>query len=238
MPVSSSRLRNVTPPAVAGRCRWVTAPPTSTRVPCLDPSPARPPDRARVPSRAVADELGRDSCRARCRWPTRRPPSAPRRPCRAARGVEADRGAGQPVRARPAPRHRPPTAPRRRSSAEAARTRRRWPAPPAAAVVSPHPAGQVGMPGTARSPSRSADDPLGELVADRADRGQAEPDRRAARAVDGRFQGGVREAGVDVRAADGDAVPAGVGDQRLRRVEAHRLGAQQRRAERRRVVAA
>ena len=33
MPVSSSRLRNVTPCAVAGRCRWVTAPATSTRVP-------------------------------------------------------------------------------------------------------------------------------------------------------------------------------------------------------------
>ena len=34
MPVSSSRLRKVTPPAVAGRCRWVTIPPTRTRRPC------------------------------------------------------------------------------------------------------------------------------------------------------------------------------------------------------------
>ncbi len=33
IPLSSSRFRKVTPPAVAGRCRWVTAPPTSTRVP-------------------------------------------------------------------------------------------------------------------------------------------------------------------------------------------------------------
>src|SRR5436189_253617 len=33
MPVSSSRLRNVMPPAVAGRWRWVTAPPTRMRVP-------------------------------------------------------------------------------------------------------------------------------------------------------------------------------------------------------------
>jgi hypothetical protein len=33
MPVSSSRLRKVMPPAVAGRCRWVTAPPTRIRVP-------------------------------------------------------------------------------------------------------------------------------------------------------------------------------------------------------------
>ena len=33
MPVSSSRLMNVTPDAVAGRCRWVTAPATRTRSP-------------------------------------------------------------------------------------------------------------------------------------------------------------------------------------------------------------
>ena len=33
IPVSSSRLMNVTPCAVAGRCRCVTAPATSTRVP-------------------------------------------------------------------------------------------------------------------------------------------------------------------------------------------------------------
>ena len=33
IPVSSSRLTNVTPCAVAGRCRWVTAPATNTRVP-------------------------------------------------------------------------------------------------------------------------------------------------------------------------------------------------------------
>ena len=34
MPVSSSRFMKVIPPAVAGRCRWVTMPPTSTRRPC------------------------------------------------------------------------------------------------------------------------------------------------------------------------------------------------------------
>ena len=33
MPVSSSMFMNVTPAAVAGRWRWVTAPPISTRVP-------------------------------------------------------------------------------------------------------------------------------------------------------------------------------------------------------------
>ena len=33
IPVSSSMFRNVTPCAVAGRCRWVTAPAISTRVP-------------------------------------------------------------------------------------------------------------------------------------------------------------------------------------------------------------
>ena len=41
MPVSSSRLRKVTPSAVAGRCRWVTAPATSTRLPsgtCASPA--------------------------------------------------------------------------------------------------------------------------------------------------------------------------------------------------------
>ena len=32
-PVSSSRLRNVVPPAVAGRCRWVTTPATRTFAP-------------------------------------------------------------------------------------------------------------------------------------------------------------------------------------------------------------
>ncbi len=34
MPVSSSRLRKVTPLAVPGRWRWVMRPPTRTRVPC------------------------------------------------------------------------------------------------------------------------------------------------------------------------------------------------------------
>ncbi len=33
MPVSSSRFMKVTPCAVAGRCRWVTAPATRIRVP-------------------------------------------------------------------------------------------------------------------------------------------------------------------------------------------------------------
>ncbi|HEX5298497.1 MAG TPA: hypothetical protein VFW50_16055, partial [Streptosporangiaceae bacterium] len=33
MPVSSSRLRNTTPRAVGGRCRWVTRPATATSAP-------------------------------------------------------------------------------------------------------------------------------------------------------------------------------------------------------------
>ncbi|CFE45510.1 Uncharacterised protein [Mycobacterium tuberculosis] len=46
----------------------------------------------------------------------------------------------------------------------------------------------------------------------------------------------MRQAGIDTRAVHRHAVPAGVGHQRLRRIETHRLGAQQRRTERRRVV--
>ena len=54
--------------------------------------------------------------------------------------------------------------------------------------------------------------------------------------MSGVLQRGVRQAGVDVGTVHRHPVPARVGHQRLRRVEAHRLGAQQRRAERRRVM--
>ena len=76
---------------------------------------------------------------------------------------------------------------------------------------------------------------LGQLVADACGH-SARPSRTAGRPSGPGSRVGVRAGDVDVGAADGHPVPAGVGDQRLRRVEAHRLGAQQRRAERRRVV--
>src|SRR5207344_3225151 len=53
----------------------------------------------------------------------------------------------------------------------------------------------------------------------------------------GFFEGREHVAGVDVDAADLDAVPARVADQAGRGVEAHRLGAQQGGGERGRVVA-
>ena len=56
IPVSSSRLRKVTPPAVPGRCRWVTSPATRTR---------------RLSSPSPSDPTGRMPCssswRCRCR---------------------------------------------------------------------------------------------------------------------------------------------------------------------------
>jgi hypothetical protein len=50
------------------------------------------------------------------------------------------------------------------------------------------------------------------------------------------LQRGIGGTGVDVDAADHHPVPAGVGDQALRHVEAHRLVVQQRHGERGRVV--
>ncbi|WSK76143.1 hypothetical protein OG570_32880 [Amycolatopsis sp. NBC_01286] len=51
---------------------------------------------------------------------------------------------------------------------------------------------------------------------------ESEAQRDAAGAGGAGFEGGVGEAGVDVRFADVDAVAAGVGDRRLRAVDAHR----------------
>ncbi len=63
------------------------------------------------------------------------------------------------------------------------------------------------------------------------------PGRAGLPGLPDRFQRRVRQARVHVRAAHHDAVPAGVGDQRLGRVEAHRLRPQQPREERVRVIA-
>ena len=120
MPVSSSRLMNVIPPAVAGRCRWVTMPPTRTRRPCST---------SRQPRRSAP----RRPCRGAPRtnwagWLSGRQAGGPDvghhrprpRPCRAApaRAIAGGR-AGQPVGPLLRRRARPPTAPRAGVQAEA-----------------------------------------------------------------------------------------------------------------------
>ena len=75
------------------------------------------------------------------------------------------------------------------------------------------------------------DDPLCQIRADMTHRGEPQPDLQAAV-----LTGGVGEAGVHIGPVHDDPVPAGVGHQRLRGIEAHRLSAQQRRTEHRRMV--
>ena len=90
-----------------------------------------------------------------------------------------------------------------------------------------HPAGQIQQRGERPVGFSLLDDLLGQLVADVADAAETQP-HLGARVL----QRGVRQAGVDVGPVHGDAVPTGIGHQRLRRIETHRLRPQQRGAER------
>ena len=80
-PVSSSRLMKVVPPAVAGRCRWVTTPATSTLVPArrrADPTRSPRPGRRDAGARTWWDGRRRPH-----RWPTDQPWLLRARTCRA-----------------------------------------------------------------------------------------------------------------------------------------------------------
>jgi hypothetical protein len=69
IPVSSSRLMKVTPCAVAGRCRCVTAPPPARGFRRAPPAAGR---RARRRwRRGPPAGTWWDSCPVKCRWPTR-----------------------------------------------------------------------------------------------------------------------------------------------------------------------
>ena len=248
IPVSSSRFTNVTPPAVAGRCRCVTIPPTRIRVPAFTPG-----------SRSIGSAPTRSSCgRMNCAgcasgdrpvahtsatsWSTSLIPGSIGASVAGHRARQAVRFV---LRGRPGGPQR--------LTARKTETREGVGRGEGLQV-----SGRAsGTPGQIRhAPVRPVRpplllDPSGQLVADRTDAGQPLPDGRAAeppgvrrlalpallpgrrRALQRR--GGVAE--VDVRPAHLDPVPPGVVDQRLRRVEAHRLGVEQRRAERRRVVA-
>ena len=130
MPVSSSRLRKMTPDAVAGRCRWVTIPATSTRVPCSTSSRS-----CAVRTPQLVELLpGRtrwDTRRARSRWPRCRRRSARCRSSPAARGASSPTVVpGQ--RAGPLPGRRPGRPERAPRAVRRLRRRRahpRWPAP-------------------------------------------------------------------------------------------------------------
>ena len=100
----------------------------------------------------------------------------------------------------------------------------------------PHAAGEVGEVAERAAALAFGVDRLGEVQPDRAHLGQPQPDGQAARAAAVAVQDRLGAPGVDVGADRDHPVPPRVGHQRLRRVEAHRLGVQQRRAERRRVV--
>ena len=90
-------------------------------------------------------------------------------------------------------------------------SRREMPKQPSTPAVASASACEVEKIGVGAVGFSFLDDPLGEFVTDVADRAQAQPHLGA-----GVLQGGVRQAGVDVRAVHGDTVPAGVGHQRLR----------------------
>ena len=100
----------------------------------------------------------------------------------------------------------------------------------------PHPPGQVGQVAVGPAPLALDVDLLGQLEPDTPHLGQPQPDRLTALAARIGLQHRFGPAEVDVGAADEHPVPAGVGHQRLRGVEAHRLGVEQRRTERGGVV--
>ena len=267
MPVSSSRLRNVAPMAVPGRCRCVTSPRRARG------------DRARW----SAGRRPRGSRPGAAR--SRRCSSG----CRSGETQVAHRSARVMLDlAHPRQRRRPPAPAWCRAGARPARRTRRPTAPGAGrAEASNAPAVASASSCAGVSPARRdrsvhvgerrlgarRHDPLGHLAArcrarSRAPGGRPARRRGGASAVgsgvpgialgalevrpaalveaggrDGRvdraaqrLEAGLRAREHQVGTAHLDAVPAGVADQRLRRVEAHRLVAQQPGEERRRVV--
>ena len=233
----------MTPRAVAGRCRCVTTPPIVTRV---RSSIARRPrggdDAERV--EPGADQRGGVDVGGHRRWPTCRRSAARARssPAAAAGAVSSkvttSSWPGRAVAAAPAPHSASRREPPKPSNAPAVASASTW------SARQPDPAGEVGHRGVrpvarrARRRSRSAssvpivrtDDSPSRTAGCGASR-QAHCDGPSP----GSSEASASECGQR-RLADLDAVPLGVVDQRLRRVEAHRLGVEQRRAERRRVV--
>ena len=220
---------NVTPCAVAGPLPMGHRPrdqhPGRRRAPTA--AGRRAPRRSR---RGPPAGTGSDSCPARCRWPTRRRRPVPARVIPGSAGTCDDdptpgSRSGRWVAAAPA------------AHSASRRVIPKQPSAPAVASASVcgtrqlHPRRQVQQRSERAVGLSLLDDLFGQLVADVADAAQTQPHLGA-----GVLQRGVRQAGVDVRAVHGHPVPAGVGHQRLRRVEAHRLRPQQRRAERRGVV--
>ncbi len=256
-PVSSSRLRNVVPWAVIGRWRWVTTPATVTRDPGA--TSHRPCD-VTTPSSSscVAQELRRVAVGRDAGGPQVGDGLLDRGHPGQRRGVGAGDDAGQPVRAGTGRRRRPPTAPRAAPARSTRRTARRWPSPPAGARSS---AGTrrtrssevavrpVARPARPRSPSparRRSRAPTRSPAAPPA--AAAVPSECLVPGVPARtlrcaetlgwvgLQRGRGQRGVEVGGAHDDAVAAGVPDQGVRAPEPHRLGVEQRRAERRRLV--
>ncbi len=221
---------NVTPCAVAGRCRWVTAPATSTRLPSGTDS------RRLAGTTPIASRFSRRNWTG---WLSGETPVA--QTSAAANSSSVMPGSDGTCDEDPTPGSR---SGRSEAAAPAAHSasRRSIPKQPERARGGQrlglrhrqlHPAGQIDQRRERAVGLSVLDDALGQLVADVPDRAEAEPHLEA-----GVLQRRVRQAGVHVGTVHDHPVPTGVGDQRLRRVEAHRLGPQQRRAEHRRDGAA